>query len=142
MSLLTLRNRIDALDQKLVDLLNDRARAAAQIGRLKQKMTAPVFVPAREREVLRRVRDRNRGPLNPEALEAIYREIISASRALERRLGVGANHPAALRSQCLAETDLASVEKVVLHLYAGGAVGPVTGGVTAIELTTHARVSR
>ena len=42
----------------------------------------------------------------------------------------------------IAETDLASVEKVVLHLYAGGAVGPVTGGVTAIELTTHARVSR
>jgi len=42
----------------------------------------------------------------------------------------------------IAETDLASVETVVLHLYAGGAVGPLTSGATAIELTTYARVSR
>ena len=83
-----LRKKIDALDRRLVGLLNARARVAVQVGRLKQVQASEVYVPAREKAVLAHVRRENQGPLNYEALSAIYREIMSASLALERRLQV------------------------------------------------------
>lgn len=83
-----LRKKIDALDRRLVGLLNSRARVAAQIGQLKQVRESDVYVPAREKAVLTHVRRENQGPLSHEALSAIYREIMSASLALERRLQV------------------------------------------------------
>ena len=83
-----LRKKIDALDRRLVDLLNTRARVAVQIGQLKQARKSNVYVPAREKAVVAHVRRKNQGPLSNEALSAIYREIMSASLALERRLPV------------------------------------------------------
>lgn len=83
-----LRKKIDALDRRLVGLLNTRARVAVQIGQLKHVSAGDVYVPAREKAVLTHVRRENHGPLSHEALSAIYREIMSASLALERRLQV------------------------------------------------------
>ncbi len=83
-----LRKKIDALDQRLVDLLNARAKVAVQIGKLKQLSASAIYVPAREKAVLAHVRRTNRGPLSGEALDAIYREIISSSRSLERQVRV------------------------------------------------------
>ena len=83
-----LRKKIDALDRHLVSLLNTRARVAVQIGQLKQVRASDVYVPAREKAVLAHVRRTNRGPLGKEAMDAIYREIISSSRALERQVRV------------------------------------------------------
>ena len=79
-----LRKRIDALDAEIVRLVNERARCAREIGELKRAQGAPVFVPARERAVYERVLALNAGPLPAEAFRAIYREIMSASLALER----------------------------------------------------------
>lgn len=82
------RDAIDAIDLQLVEGLNERARLVAEVGRIKQDAGAPVFHPEREAEVLRRVVKASRGPLPAEAIEAIYREIMSAGRAIQRPLTV------------------------------------------------------
>ena len=61
------------------------ARAAIAIGELKRQRALPYFVPEREARVIERVLARNGGPLGPEALRAIWREILSASLALEQQ---------------------------------------------------------
>jgi len=80
------RAAIDALDEKIVALLNERANHAAAIGKLKANGGA--YRPEREAEVLRRVVLANRGPLANEALARLFTEIISACRALEEPLSV------------------------------------------------------
>jgi chorismate mutase/prephenate dehydratase len=93
-SLDALRQQIDKLDERLVDLLNDRARIVVQIGRLKQQNNAPIYAPERERAVLEKVRKLNKGPLQDRSLEAIYRELMSGSFALEKPLRIGFLGPA------------------------------------------------
>ncbi len=88
MSLDELRSRINNLDNQILNLLNQRAEAALKIGDLKRQVGAPAYVPERELEVVRRVVDTNRGPLTPEMARAIWREILSACRALETPLTV------------------------------------------------------
>src|SRR5437762_378135 len=80
------RTEIDALDEKIVDLLNARAARASAIGKLKANGGA--YRPEREAEVLRRVVAASRGPLASEALAHLFTEIISACRALEQPLSV------------------------------------------------------
>lgn len=87
-SLAELRERIDRLDDELIRLLNERASVAAGIGRLKQEHRLPVYVPEREESLLSRLASINPGPLPEAGLRAIYREIMSASRALEDHLPV------------------------------------------------------
>lgn len=77
------RNEIDRLDKEIVRLLNDRTRAAMTIGRLKQETAAPVYVPAREKQVFEKVMGLNEGPLTDAHLRAIYREIMSAAISME-----------------------------------------------------------
>jgi len=83
-----LRDAIDAIDLQLVEKLNERARLAGEIGRLKHESGAPVFQPEREAQVIRKVVQASKGPLPETALEAIYREIMSAGRAVQRPLTV------------------------------------------------------
>jgi chorismate mutase / prephenate dehydratase len=83
-SLENLRARIDALDEQLAHLLQERARVSLQVGQTKHGGdTAPIFVPHREAEVLTNVQAVP-GPLDGQALASIYREILSTSRALQR----------------------------------------------------------
>jgi chorismate mutase/prephenate dehydratase len=86
--LLLLRHQIDAIDTQILDLLNQRARVAETVGHLKAETNAPVFRPEREAQVLRSVAERNPGPLDSENVQLIFREIMSACRALERRVVV------------------------------------------------------
>ncbi|MFH1477592.1 MAG: prephenate dehydratase [Verrucomicrobiota bacterium] len=83
-----LRKKIDALDRRLVSLLNARARVAVRIGQLKQVSAVDVYVPAREKTVLAHVQRENHGPLGKEAMDSIYREIMSSTRSLERQVRV------------------------------------------------------
>ncbi|MCO5045170.1 MAG: chorismate mutase [Kiritimatiellae bacterium] len=87
--LASLRARIDALDGRLVALLNQRSRLAQAIGELKSAQGAPLFVPEREQQVLAGLSKRNGGPLSQHSLAAIYREIISAALSLEGGLKIG-----------------------------------------------------
>jgi chorismate mutase / prephenate dehydratase len=89
-----LRERIDKLDEQIVALLNDRARISLEVGQVKPP-EAPVFVPAREAELLERISSLSTGPLPAEDLSAIYRDILSSSRRLQRALRIAYFGPAA-----------------------------------------------
>ncbi len=77
------RARIDALNTKLVDLLNERARCALEIAEYKKQKNLPVLDPKREKDVLDRVAAHNGGPLTDEALQGIFRCIMAEHRKLE-----------------------------------------------------------
>ncbi|MFH1378257.1 MAG: prephenate dehydratase [Planctomycetota bacterium] len=79
-----LRSGIDSFDKQIVSLINQRATLAAEIGLLKRDQKAPVYVPHREAAVYQKVAEANNGPLPDNALKAIYREIMSATIALQR----------------------------------------------------------
>ncbi|MEX2213054.1 MAG: prephenate dehydratase [Phycisphaeraceae bacterium] len=110
--LAALRIRIDELDAKIVGLLNERARVVIDIGRVKRDGNSPIYAPDREQAVLARVREHNKaGPLPNSCLEAIYRELMSGSFALERPLRIGYLGPAGSFSHLAASRKFgASVE--------------------------------
>lgn len=83
--LLALRNQIDALDDQVLRLLNERARLAQAVGHLKNGI---IYKPEREAQVVRRMQDANPGPLTPESVSVIYKEIMSACRSLEQPLTI------------------------------------------------------
>jgi len=89
MSLDELRKRIDELDQQLVQLLNERARVVIEIGKLKDKTGKAVYAPDREKEVLAKIAEANKGPLPNKCIVAIWRELMSGSFVLERPLRIG-----------------------------------------------------
>lgn len=84
MSLDELRAKIDALDARILELLNERARTAMEIGKIKHSNNAAVYVPEREKAVYEKLLALNQGPLPEAAVKSIYREIISCIRALEK----------------------------------------------------------
>jgi chorismate mutase len=83
--LLPWRHRIDEIDQMTLELLNERARCANVIGRLKKKVGLPVYVPQREEKVLEQVRKANEGPLPDTAVRNLFERIIDETRSLERK---------------------------------------------------------
>ena len=83
-----LRAKIDAIDSELLRLLNERATVAKEIGTIKNRDGLPIYSPERENRVLRSLVERSDGPLTPQAIRAIYREIMSASLALEKDIAI------------------------------------------------------
>jgi chorismate mutase / prephenate dehydratase len=83
MDLADWRTRINELDNQILNLLNQRAEAALQIGNLKRRQGTPSYVPEREAEIVRLLSAGNRGPLTGDNVAAIWREVLSACRALE-----------------------------------------------------------
>jgi chorismate mutase-like protein len=79
------RSRIDAVDRLIIQLLNERSRCANAIGHIKKALSMPVYVPSREAEVLRLVREANPGPLPDDAVQRLFERIIDETRSLERR---------------------------------------------------------
>src|SRR5262249_6782410 len=79
-----LRTQIDKLDLQILKLVNERAGLAAEIGRVKSDGGSAIFSPAREEEVMENVLAANKGPLDAGTLRAIYREIMSGARALQK----------------------------------------------------------
>lgn len=78
------RKKIDELDRKLVELLNQRAAAAHEIGRLKRDAGMPIYEPEREQAVFDSVRRENRGPLPDHDLLNIYERIMDIMRQIQR----------------------------------------------------------
>jgi len=82
-----LRRDIDRVDEVLVRLLNERARCACEIGRLKKSQNVEIYQPDREKQVLDHVRSvAAEGPLDPEAIARLFERIIDEARRLERRV--------------------------------------------------------
>jgi len=79
-----LRDRIDALDEQIVTLLNERASCALEIGEIKRVVGLAIYQPGREKDVLDHVRRVNGGPLDGDAVRRLFERIIDEARRLER----------------------------------------------------------
>lgn len=105
MNLNQIRTKIDELDQKIIALLNDRTGLALEVGKIKSESGQEVYAPERESAIYRKIEELAKGPLPKDALKAIYREIMSASLALEKPLTIAYLGPEATF------THLASLSK-------------------------------
>ena len=142
--LLSLRKRIDAVDDQVLGLLNERARLAQEIGHLKNGI---VYKPEREAQVVRRMQAANPGPLTPESLSVIYKEIMSACRALEQPLTIAYLGPEGTFSEAAAIKHFghaaiglpcSSIDDVFLAVERGEA----QYGVAPVENSTEGAVNR
>ncbi len=78
------RKKIDELDLELVKLLNERAKFAEEIGKLKTQLGLEAYSPEREEEIMENVARQNPGPLSLQAIRRLYERIIDESRSVER----------------------------------------------------------
>lgn len=78
------RTQIDAVDLKLLALLNERTRIVEEIGRIKQDLSLPIYEPKREDQVFHNVTSNNDGPLTADALKRIFERIIDEMRNIQR----------------------------------------------------------
>jgi len=139
------RAEIDALDEKIVALLNERATRAAAIGKLKANGGA--YRPEREAQVLRRVAGANRGPLANDALTRLFTEIISACRSLEQPLAIAFLGPAGTFSEmALGKQFGASVEAQpcasIDDVFRAAETGTAQYAVVPVENSTDGAIGR
>ncbi|ALN58331.1 chorismate mutase/prephenate dehydratase/ACT domain [Lysobacter enzymogenes] len=145
--LATLRTRIDGIDRHIQQLIAERAQFANQVGKAKGKLAAAVdyYRPEREAQVLRRVVDRNDGPLNDEVLVRLFREIMSACLAQQEPLKIGFLGPEGTHSQqavykhfghSIHGLPLSSIEEVFQEVEAGNA----DFGVVPVENSTQGTI--
>jgi chorismate mutase/prephenate dehydratase len=125
-SLDDLRVAIDAVDRRLIELLNERSRLVVEVGRVKRAAGIPIYAPHRESEVIDRMIALNKGPLPARAIEGIYREIMSGSFALEQPLRIAYLGPPGSFSHLAAVRHFGSS---VAHQ----GVGDVAGVFTEVE---------
>lgn len=145
--LLALRGRIDAVDRELLALLNRRAALAQEVGEIKKKEGSVVFRPEREAQVIDGLKAVNPGPLKTESIAPIWREIMSACRALETPTRVAYLGPAGTFSEQAAlgyfgssieRVPCASIDEVFRTTTAGAA----DFGVVPVENSTEGVVAR
>lgn len=141
----SLRERIDRIDAQVLKLLNRRARLALRVGHSKMRHCDEVYVPGRERRICDRLFALNEGPLPNEAVRAIYREIISASRALEKPLRIAYLGPEATfthiaaREQFGSQATFVSAETIP-QVFAEVERGHADYGVVPVENSTEGMV--
>ena len=140
-----IRRGIDELDRRLVDLVNRRLKLAQRIGELKRGARTRIYVAEREAEVLRRAQDANRGPLKPAALQAIYREIMSAALALEKGLVIAYLGPEATNTHAAALRKFGSSVDyrpmaTIADIFTAVEKGEADYGVVPVENSTEGSV--
>ena len=80
------RDKIDEFDRKLVELLNHRANAAIEIGKLKRQAGMRIYEPDRERQVMQNIWDNNAGPLSEQDLVKVYERLLDVMRNVQKRI--------------------------------------------------------
>lgn len=78
------RRRMDEIDKKLVELLNERCKCALEIGQIKHESNIPLYQPDREKQVLANAETNNQGPLSHAAIRRLFERIIDEARSAER----------------------------------------------------------
>ena len=146
MSLGEIRKKIDAIDAKLLELLNDRADLVHEVGQVKRKEGTEIYAPEREEQLLRSLVKRSKGRLPETAIRAIYREIMSASLALEKDLTIAYFGPVATNTHQAARGKFgASVEYTpqvsIADVFDVVARGNADYGVVPIENSTEGAVN-
>lgn len=142
-----LRTQIDALDLQLLALLNQRATLAHEVGEIKRMDDSPVFRPEREAQVISSLQAGNPGPLKNSSLAIIWREIMSACRALEAAQRVAYLGPAGTFSeQAALQYFGSSIERMpcgsIDEVFRATAAGSAQFGVVPMENSTEGMVSR
>jgi len=146
-ALQALRERIDAADTELLALLNRRAQLALDVGEIKKREGSVVFRPEREAQVIAGLKQRNSGPLQSDSIAPIWREIMSACRALETPTRVAFLGPAGTFSEeaslgyfgsSIVRVPCASFDEV----FNATAAGAADFGVVAVENSTEGGVAR
>lgn len=146
-----LRVRIDSLDENILELINERARCAQEVGRVKEAHLVegeqPVFYrPEREAQVLKRIMQLNKGPLDDEVTARLFREIMSACLALEKPLTVAYlgpegtfSHAASLKHFGAAVTtkSMTAIDEIFREVVAGA----VNYGVVPVENSTEGAIN-
>ena len=145
----SIRDRIDDIDQRIHQLLNERANCAQQVGKSKRSAglsTADFYKPEREAQVLRKALERNKGPLRNEEIARLFREIMSACLAQQEPLKVAFLGPEGTFSQqavlkhfghSVRALPLAAIGEVFEEVQAGHA----DFGVVPIENSTEGTVN-
>ena len=146
-----LRVRIDALDEKILELISQRARCAQEVGRIKMASLAEgeeavFYRPEREAHVLKRIMELNKGPLDNEEMARLFREIMSTCLALEQPLKVAYLGPegtfsqaAALKhfGQAVISKPMAAIDEIFREV----AAGAVSFGVVPVENSTEGAIN-
>lgn len=143
-----IREEIDALDIKIQEFINARARCAQEVARIKQESgeNAAYYRPEREAQILRTVQERNQGPLSNEEIARLFREIMSACLALEQTMNIAFLGPegtftqeAALKhfGHSVATMPMAAIDEVFREVESGTA----HYGVVPVENSTEGVVN-
>jgi len=143
----SLRQKIDSLDGHILTLLNERAKIALEVGKLKSESRMDPYNPQREGEILNRLESQNPGPFPLRAISPVFREIISACRSLEAELAVAYLGPPATH------THLACIERfgsavnalpkeTIPEIFEGVEKEKANFGVVPVENTTEGMVNR
>lgn len=149
MPLTEVRKKIDAVDAQLIELLNKRADLVHEVGEIKRLHSSSVYAPEREEKLLRSLTEKNEalgGRLPSSAIRAIYREIMSASYALEKGLVIAYFGPAGTYTHQAARNKFgASVEYAaqtnITEVFNVVARGKADFGVVPIENSTEGAVT-
>ena len=142
-----IRVEIDTVDAQLLRLLNERAKLAQRVGEVKQKYAQPVYRPERESVILEKIAAQNPGPLPTATLQTLWREVMSACRAMEEPVKVAYLGPAGTYTEqamfkqfghAIVGVDCVSIDDIFHAVEAGGA----TFGVVPIENSIEGAINR
>lgn len=144
-----LREQIDAADRQILDLLNQRARLAQQVGEVKQQLDAdgPILKPEREAALVRHLQEINPGPFTEAGIAAVWREIISTCRGLESPLVVAYLGPqGSFSEQAALEQFGHSIVKLRCEsfdeVFRAVEAGQAHAGMVPVENSTEGAVNR
>lgn len=144
-----LRIKIDAIDEQILALLNQRAQVALDVGeaKLQVDINDAILKPEREAAIIRRLEQLNQGPLPAAAVQAVWREIISACRGLERVPAVAYLGPkGSFSEQAALEHFGHSMQKVLCHsfdeVFRAVEAGQAQLGMVPVENSTEGAVNR
>ncbi|MGB0370315.1 MAG: prephenate dehydratase [Opitutales bacterium] len=141
-----LRQNIDKIDNEIIGLLNERVRLAGEVGKIKMREGGSIYVPSREQLIFDKLSKLNKGPLTDSAIRSIWREIISASISLEKKLIIAYlgpeatfTHQAAIKNfgSSLDYRPMKTIQDVILEVERGEA----DYGVFPIENSTGGAVN-
>jgi chorismate mutase/prephenate dehydratase len=141
-----LRRKIDEVDGKLLELLNERAKIAVEVGEAKKEKGGSFYAPSREDDIVRSLQDKNPGPFPSSAIRPVWKEIISASLSLEQPLTVAYLGPQAsfTHQACRKHFGLSALYlpvRSISEVFDFVEKGKADFGVIPVENTTEGAVS-
>ena len=145
MDLESIRKQIDEVDRSIIERLNARVKLAAEIGKIKEEIGQDIYNPVRQENVIQNLLKLNEGPLPEEAIRSIYREVISAAIAFEKKISIAYLGPEATYTHQAAAKNFGSGLDYkpmwnIADVFAAVERGDTDYGVIPIENSTEGSV--